>query len=146
MSGVRATEATLQREDAAWRTGWLEYFLNGVAGQSEDALSRAERINQQLTAWRDDFAGSGSKVSLQLIDRVGANPFLTPRERERRLGVAYNTIMRAIVALETVGVLAKVGDSKRDRVFCARAILDILDEPARLTPEPPDPQPRTGSR
>ena len=53
------------------------------------------------------------------------------------LGVAYNTVMRAIVALEVGGVLAKVGDGKRDRVFCARAILDILDEPARLVPEPP---------
>jgi Fic family protein len=117
--------------------GWIEYFLNGVARQSEDALSRAERINQQLATWRNDFAGGGSKVPLQLIDLIGANPFLTPRETERRLGVAYNTVMRAIVALEAGGVLAKVGDGKRDRVFCARAILDILDEPARLVPEPP---------
>lgn len=45
--------------------------------------------------------------------------------------------MRAIVALEAGGVLAKVGDGKRDRVFCARPILDILDEPARLVPEAP---------
>ena len=117
--------------------GWIEYFLNGVARQSEDALSRAERINQQLAAWRNDLAGGGSKVPLQLIDLIGANPFLTPRETERQLGVAYNTVMRAIVALEAGGALAKVGDGKRDRVFCARAILDILDEPARLVPEPP---------
>lgn len=117
--------------------GWLEYFFNGVARQSEDALSRAERINQQLVDWRDAFAGSGSKVPLQLIDLVGSNPFLTPRETERRLGVAYNTVMRAITALEEGGVLAKVGESKRDRVFCARAILNILEEPARLMPEPP---------
>jgi Fic family protein len=27
---------------------WLEYFLNGVARQSEDAVSRAERINRLL--------------------------------------------------------------------------------------------------
>ncbi|KAB2910947.1 MAG: Fic family protein [Dechloromonas sp.] len=117
--------------------GWLEYFFNGVARQSEDALSRAERINQQLADWRVAFAGSGSKVPLQLIDLVGSNPFLTPRETERRLGVAYNTVMRAITALEEGGVLTKVGESKRDRVFCARAILDILEEPARLVPEPP---------
>jgi ABC-type microcin C transport system duplicated ATPase subunit YejF len=51
------------------------------------------------------------------------------------LGVAYNTVMRAIVALEAGGVLAKVGEGKRDRVFCAQAILKILDEPARLVPE-----------
>ena len=120
-------------DEGDW-TGWLEYFFNGVARQSEDALSRAERINRQLTKWRDAFAGDGasSKVPLQIIELVGANPFLTPRETERRLGVAYNTIMRAIGLLEKGGVLEQVGDNKRGRVYCARAILDILEEPARL--------------
>ncbi|MEN9813751.1 MAG: hypothetical protein RL479_2437 [Verrucomicrobiota bacterium] len=123
--------------------GWLEYFCNGVARQSEDALSRAERINQQLANWRASLAGSSSKVPLQLIDLVGSNPFLTPRDTERRLGVAYNTVMRAVVALEQAGVLTKVGESRRDRVFCARAILDILEEPARLVPEAPTTPSRT---
>jgi len=62
-------------------------------------LSRAERINQQLADRREAFAGSGSKVPLQLINLLGSNPFLTPRETERRLGVAY-TGMRASAALE----------------------------------------------
>lgn len=121
-------------EKGDWE-GWIEYFLNGVARQCEDALSRAERINRQLARWRDDFAGGGSKVPLQLIDQIGANPFLSPRDMERRLKVSYNTVMRAIAALERGGVVTKVGDSKRDRVFCAHAILDILEEPARLVPE-----------
>jgi len=129
-------------EQGDW-VGWIEYFLNGVARQSEDALSRAERINRQLTTWRDTFAGGGSKVPLQLIELLGANPFLGPRETERRLGVAYNTVMRAIAVLEAGGVVAKVGDSKRDRIFCARAILDILEEPARLVPEKTVPHRRT---
>jgi len=121
-------------EKGDW-AGWIEYFLNGVTRQSEDALSRAERINRQLARWRDDFAGGGSKVPLQLIDLIGANPFLSPRDMERRLKVSYNTVMRAIATLERGGVVAKVGDSKRDRVFCAHAILNILEEPARLVPE-----------
>ena len=82
-------------------------------------------------------------MALRLIDVIGANPFLTPRETERRLGVSYNTVMRAIAALEAGGVLTKVGDSKRDRVFCAREILEILEEPARLVPEPAPPTRRT---
>jgi hypothetical protein len=41
--------------------------------------------------------------------------------------------------LVTGGVLVKVGDSKRDRVFCAQALLDILEEPARLVPDPAPP-------
>jgi Fic family protein len=123
-------------EQGDW-TGWLEYFLNGVARQSEDALSRAERINQRLADWRAQFSGGGSKVPLQLIELLGANPFLSPRETQHQLGISYNTVLRAIESLASGGVLTKIGDSKRNRVFCARAILDILEEPARLTAAPP---------
>lgn len=121
-------------EQGDW-TGWLEYFLNGVARQSEDALSRAERINQRLADWRVQFSGGGSKVPLQLIELLGANPFLSPRETQRQMGISYNTVLRAIESLESGGVLIKIGDRRRNRVFCARAILDILEEPARLVPE-----------
>jgi len=76
-------------------------------------------------------------VPLQLIDLVGSNPFLTPRETERQLGIAYTTVVRAIIALEETGVLAKVRESKRNRVFCDRVILEILEEPARLVSETP---------
>src|SRR6266705_149800 len=34
--------------------GWLQYFLNGVARQAEDAVSRAERINALLARWRNE--------------------------------------------------------------------------------------------
>ena len=33
-----------------------------------------------------------------------------------------------------IKVLSPVGNARRDRVFCARAIVDILEEPARLKP------------
>lgn len=113
---------------------WLEYFLNGVARQSEDALGRAERINSMLERWRNDLAPERSKASLRLIDIVGANPFLTPRSAQAALDVAYNTAMAAIRRLERRRILRRVDDRKRDRVFCARAVLDVLEEPPRLTP------------
>ena len=121
-------------DDGDW-TGWIEYFLNGVARQCEDALSRAARFNSQLSAWRADFSGRGSKVPLHLIDLIAANPVISPRETQARWSVAYNTVMRGILALEAAGVVEKVGEGKRDRVFCARAILKILEEPARLIPD-----------
>jgi hypothetical protein len=33
--------------------------------------------------------------------------------------------------------VGKVNATKRDRVYCAKTILEILEEPARLTPEHP---------
>lgn len=76
---------------------------------------------------------TGTKVALQLLGMVAGNPFLTPRGAQDKLGLAYNTVMRAIGQLEKRKVMKKVSEAKRDRVYCAKAILDILEEPARLT-------------
>ncbi len=128
-AGLRAVS-----EQADWEA-WVQYFLNGVARQSEDALSRAERPTRLLSDWRTQLAGqAGTKVALQLLDQLGANPFITPRGAEQKLGLAYNTISRAIGRLEKLGVVKQVSEARRDRVYCAGALLAILEEPARLTP------------
>ncbi len=36
--------------------------------------------------------------------------------------------------LEKMKLLREMSEAKRDRVYCAKVILDILEEPARLTP------------
>ncbi len=121
-------------ERSAWED-WLLYFFNGVARQSEDALSRAERINQQLDQWRKRVSHTGSGVALRLLDLLGTNPFITMRKAEAQLGVAYNTAATALGRLVRLRIVKQVGDARRDRVFCAQALLDILEEPPRLRPE-----------
>lgn len=121
-------------ERSAWED-WLIYFLNGVARQSEDALSRAERINQQLDRWRERVSRTGSRVALRLLDLLGTNPFITVRKAEAQLDVAYNTAATALQRLAKMKVILQIDEARRDRVFCARSLLDILEEPARLRPE-----------
>ncbi|HXP63498.1 MAG TPA: Fic family protein [Dongiaceae bacterium] len=126
-------------ERADWE-GWAQYFLNGVARQSEDALSRAGRLNQLLENWRNQLAGQAAmRNALQMVDLLGANPFLTPRVAAEKLNLAYNTVMRAIGQLERLGIVRATNGARRGRVFCAKALLDILEEPARLTPAEPAP-------
>jgi Fic family protein len=115
--------------------GWLQYFLNGVARQAEDAISRAERINALLARWRDNLSvDAQAKAALRMVDMLGGNPFVTPRGAEKHLGIAYNTVMRAVRQLEKHGIIKEVSGAKRDRAYCARELLDILEEPARLSP------------
>jgi len=112
---------------------WVSYFLNGVARQAEDAVSRAVRINDTLGRWRT--AVSGASVSaLRLLDLLAENPFWTVKGAAERLGVAFTTAARAIERLERARILKRTSKARRDRVYCARAILDILEEPARLVP------------
>jgi Fic family protein len=88
-----------------------------------------------LARWRAKLAGdAGAKIALRMIDMLGANPFATARGVEQRLGIAYNTAIRAIGQLEQQGIVKEISGAKRDRVFCAKKLLDILEEPAQLTP------------
>jgi Fic family protein len=121
-------------EHGDW-SGWLQYFLNGVARQAEDALNRAERANKLLERWRNKLGGDAhTKVAFQLVGLLGANPFLTPRGAQQRLGVAYNTVMRAISQLQKQGVIKEVSGARRDRVYCAKKLLQIFEEPPQLKP------------
>jgi Fic family protein len=113
---------------------WLEYFLQGVARMSEDALSRAARINSKLIEWQKKVAGDSTNAPLRVVELLAANPFITAKGAAEKLGVAFTTAQRAIERLERLGIVEQSGDAKRDRVYCAKALLDILEEPARLTP------------
>ncbi|MFH1875069.1 MAG: Fic family protein [Pseudomonadota bacterium] len=120
-------------EHAEWED-WLEYFFNGVARQSEDALSRAERINKKILMWRKLIVDASSKTPSLVIDRIAANPFITVKGAAKKLNVAFTTAQRAIDRLEKLNILKKETNAKRDRVYCAKDILNILEEPAKLTP------------
>lgn len=113
---------------------WLEYFLNGVARQSEDAISRAERINDHLATWRSQVAGASSRIPAMLLDMIAANPFVTIKRAAEQMNVAFTTAQRSVEKLERLGILSRVGDARRDRVYCAKKLLSILEEPPRLRP------------
>jgi len=111
---------------------WIIYFLNGVAVQSEDVLSRAERINDLLDQWKIQASSVGSTIAIKIIGHCAVNPYLTLNKIAKELDIAYSTAQRAIQKLEEIGVIQQVGDDKRNRVYCANKILTILEEPAKI--------------
>jgi Fic family protein len=113
---------------------WLEYFLNGIARMSEDVLSRAERINLLLQGWKERTAGQKPKILFGVIDLLAENPFWSTKMISERLQVAFTTAQRAINVLVEKEVLSQVDNAQRGRVFCANAIMKILDEPPKIKP------------
>ena len=120
-------------ERGAWHD-WLEYFLLGVARMSEDALSRAARMNAKLAQWQKQVAGESTNAPLRVVELLASNPFITAKGAAEKLAVAFTTGQRAIERLERSGIVKPVSEAKRNRVYCAQALLDILEEPAHLTP------------
>jgi cell filamentation protein, protein adenylyltransferase len=118
-------------EEGAWEE-WLDYFLRGVAEQAEDALRRIERIDELLLGWREKLAGTGSRLPEDALDLFVENPFWSIGNLAKRTGVAFTTAQRAIDRLEAAGIVALAAKAKRNRVYVAKAILEILEEPVRL--------------
>lgn len=115
----------------AWEE-WLAYFLRGVAEQADDAVTRIQRIDGQLDRWREALARVSSKVPEKAIELFVANPYWTVTGLAEKLEVAFTTAQRALDQLESARIVALASTSRRNRVYCARAILDILEEPSHL--------------
>jgi Fic family protein len=113
--------------DGSWRE-WLIYFLNGVAVQSEDALSRTERINALLNKWQLEATG----IAADIVPQLAVNPYVTIKKIAVDLKISYSTAQRGVQKLEVAGILQKTNDNKRDKVYCANEILDILEEDTKI--------------
>lgn len=113
----------------SWRE-WLLYFLNGVATQAEDVLSRAERINGQLEEWKE--TKDTSSLMQEIIKHFAINPYFTIQNLANSLEVAYTTTKRAVVKLQERGIITEMTTGKRGKVYCATAILAILEEPMMI--------------
>ncbi len=97
-------------------------------------MSGAARINDSLVQWRNDLAGHSTNAPLRVIDLLAVNPFITINGAASQLKLAFTTAQRALERLGRNGIVQQVSDAKRDRVYCARALLNILEEPAQLMP------------
>ena len=111
---------------------WVEYFLNGIARQAQNALNRISKMLKAQGKWKKLFTGKADKNCLLLIEDVLANPFMTVNAVSKKHKIAFPTAQRAINKLEKAKILNQVNDAKRNRVYCAKTILDILEAPENL--------------
>lgn len=123
-------------EKGEWEE-WLAYFLTGAAQQADDALGRIRRIDGLLLRWREQLAKAPSRLPEKAIELFTENPYWTVSKLAERLGVAFTTAQRAIDRLEAAQVVVLASEAKRNRVYCARSILEILEEPPRVVSAQP---------
>jgi hypothetical protein len=76
----------------------------------------------------DEYAFEGDR-------NAGGEPLRHHHGRGLSLKLAFTTAQRAIERLERIDIVQQTKDAKRSRVYCARALPEILEEPAHLKPE-----------
>jgi len=118
-------------KNGTWQD-WLMYFLNGITVQSSDALSRAERINNLLVHWQIAVGTGTEGIAQNIVKYLAVNPYITTKKIAENMNVAFTTAQRAIEKLEKAGIVSQTSQGKRDRVYCAIEILNILEEPTKI--------------
>jgi len=107
---------------------WFTYFLDGVAIQSLDVLSRAERINNLITDWKILIGTDPKGIGQSSVSYLAVNPYFTISKITERLGIAFTTAQRLVERLEKLNIITEISQGKRNKVYCALEILKILEE------------------
>ncbi|HJD56162.1 MAG TPA: Fic family protein [Rickettsia endosymbiont of Pyrocoelia pectoralis] len=113
---------------------WLIYFLNGVIVQGLDVLSRAERINALIVKWQIKVGSNrANNIDQEIIKNLAVTPFCTINNISKKFDVAFTTAQRVVNKLEKLGIIVQTSTGKRDKIYCATEILNILEEPTKIT-------------
>ena len=80
-----------------------------------------------MTKWRRLLAGEKSRLPETLLELFTENPYWTTTRIAKRLDVAFTTASRAVDRLRAAGIVAPVGDARRNRLYCAEAMLTLLE-------------------
>lgn len=116
-------------ERGAWRE-WVEFFLRGVAEQSQDAVARAKRLQDLQGEWRRRLLEArASALLLRLVDSLFETPILTVSQAQHLLSVSNRSARLNVEKLVSLGILRPATGATYGRAFSAQAILDIVQEP-----------------
>jgi Fic family protein len=108
---------------------WIIFYLRGVAEQSIDAVERAARLVALRDSWvRDCQNARTSALLTRLVDALFHNPFVTLARAVDLLGASAQSAQNNIDRLIGMGVLAEITGQRRNRIYLARRVIQILEE------------------
>jgi Fic family protein len=109
---------------------WLHFFLRGVSVEARDASRRAAKLFELRETYRERFQKEGARANqLAAMNHLFANPVTSIRELAEDLGVSFEAARRLVSSLEERGVLEEITGRRRNRMYAAREILQVLQGP-----------------
>jgi Fic family protein len=109
---------------------WLLFFLRGVSVEARDASRRAGKLFELRETYRERLQREGARPNLlTAINYLFANPVTSIRELAEVLGISFEAARRLVGSLEGQGVLEEITGRRRNRVYAAREIVEVLQGP-----------------
>jgi len=115
-------------QKGAWMD-WILFFLHGIAEQSRDAIQRARKLVELRERYRGWMQEPGIPAPiLLLVDALFENPAITiPRARALLDVKTFHTARSYVEKLCEAGILKEHTGRKRNRIYVAREIVNIIE-------------------
>ena len=102
---------------------WLNFFIGAMKEQADGSVRMIDGLRdyrRQLDPLCENL------VERKLLDLLFRNPYVRTVDVTAYCGVSVPTAMKAIAKLESEGVLREVSGRKRNKLYLADGVLDIL--------------------
>jgi Fic family protein len=108
---------------------WITFIARGVADQSTDALERTATLHSLRSNWTQSCqTARTSALLIKLIDGLFDNPYITVGSAAAMLGVGVQSAQYNIDRLVSQGILSESTGRRRNRIYVARRIIEVLEE------------------
>ena len=103
--------------------------MSAVSTQAKDAIKRSDRFLELWNTYRNIFQEArSSTLILRLIDDLFSSPVITNRWAANRLDITPRSAQLNIDKLVAAGILIEATGQKRNRIYVAQTIIEIIDE------------------
>lgn len=108
--------------------GWIKFFLQGVAQQSEDTIKRANKLyNLRDQYTRKLQIARASALSLRLVDDLFTYPALSVADAAKRLKVTHHSAQNNVDKLLAQGIVKEATGRQRNRIYIAPQIIEVIE-------------------
>ncbi|WP_400210031.1 Fic family protein [Methanomethylophilus alvi] len=102
---------------------WLTFFSEGLCIQAKSAAKTVEaliRYRKRLTDAAEDLKET------KVVEMLFRNPYITSRNIVEELDISVPTANKILDRFQSEGILREVTGKRRNRLYCAEGIIDIL--------------------
>lgn len=108
---------------------WILFFLRGVHEQSTDAVERSRQLLDLRQRYHKMVKSRRSALQIRLLDLLVERPVVTTVFVSRYFDVTYATARNSIAKLVERDILRPLTGAKRNRVYVAHQVLEIINKP-----------------
>jgi len=117
------------RREGDWEA-WLAFFLEGVHGTAEGAVSTAQRLAALFAEDQDRLAPKGRRAgsALRVHEALKARPLASMQQIAARSGLSFPAAAKAVELLVELGIAKELTGKRRNRLFAYDRYLAVLNE------------------